>query len=151
MGEIFSELGRLFVQTVPTVIFVFLLLILLERLFFKPLVDILQKRQEATTGALERARKDAETAGGKLKEYEAAILAVRQELYKQREADRRAALAERDDTLRKAREQAEARLKEAEAAIKKDLEAAKVELAGTVQTLSAQIAEKILGEGTASR
>jgi F-type H+-transporting ATPase subunit b len=150
MGEILSELGRLFVQTVPTVIFVFVLLILLERLFFKPLVDILQKRHEATTGALERARKDSETAAAKLREYEAAILSVRQELYKQREADRRVALAERDETLKKARGQAEARLKEAEAAIKKDLEAAKVELMGTAQSLSAQIAEKIMGGETAS-
>jgi len=56
MGDILSRLGHLFVQSTPTVIFVFLLLVVLDRLFFRRLTEVLREREARTSGALERAR-----------------------------------------------------------------------------------------------
>ena len=56
MGDTFRQLGHLFLQTVPTVIFVFLLFLILDRIFFSPLTAVLKKREELTVGALARAR-----------------------------------------------------------------------------------------------
>src|ERR1700722_20033387 len=103
MSEILSQLEHLFLPSVPTVVFVFLLFVILERIFFRPLVSVLKQRAEATVGALARAREQAAAAEAKSREYEEAFQAARQEVYRQREADRRASLAERDATLQKAR------------------------------------------------
>src|SRR5207247_10774395 len=91
MGDILSQLSHLLVQSLPTVVFVFLLTVVLDWLFFKPLTGVLKQREEATVGALARAREQAAAAEAKAREYEAALQAARQEVYRLQEADRRAA------------------------------------------------------------
>lgn len=147
MGEILSRLGQLFVQSTPTVIFVFLLLIILDRLFFRRLDEVLREREEATRGALARARKETATAEAKWQEYEAAFQAGRQEVYRQREIDRREALSERENSLHKAREQTESWLKDAQAKLAAEVGAAKKELNQASQTLARAITNAILGDG----
>src|SRR6266568_1396961 len=115
MGGILSQLGHLFLQSTPTILFVFLLFLILERLFFRPLIAMLQQREDATRGALSRAREQVAAAEAKSREYEAAFQRARLEVYRQREAEGRAFLAERESTLQKKREQAEALIKLAEA------------------------------------
>jgi F-type H+-transporting ATPase subunit b len=151
MAEILRSLGQLFVQTIPTVIFVFLLLVILERWFFRPLTAVLKQRQEATVGALERARQQAAQAEAKAREYEATFQAARQELYRRREADRREALGERDSALKKAREEAEALLQRARADLASQVETAKLELRQASGSLAQGIAEAILGDGSPGR
>jgi F0F1-type ATP synthase membrane subunit b/b' len=147
MGEILSRLGQLFVQSTPTVIFVFLLLIILDRFFFRRLDEVLKEREEATRGALARARKETVTAEAKWQEYEAAFQAARQGVYRQRETDRRDALGERENSLQKAREQAESWLKDSRAKLGAQVEAAKKELNQSSQALALEITEVILGDG----
>ena len=55
MGGILSILANLFVSTVPTVLFVFLLFVIFNQFLFKPLTAVM-KKQEETTGAMGRAR-----------------------------------------------------------------------------------------------
>ena len=105
MGEILRQLAHLVVQSIPTVIFVFLLLAILERLFFKPLTRILEERDNATLGALALAREKAATAEAKARQYEASFEAARQEVYRLQEANRRTALSEREERLQKARQE----------------------------------------------
>jgi F-type H+-transporting ATPase subunit b len=147
MSEILRSLGQLFVQAIPTVIFVFLLLLILERWFFKPLTTLLKQRQEATVGALERARAQAAEAESTAREYEAALQAARQELYRQREADRREALGERERALQKARQEAEAHSKTARAELAAEVEAAKHNLEQASRSLAQSIAEAVTGNG----
>jgi F0F1-type ATP synthase membrane subunit b/b' len=149
MGDILSQLGRLFLQSVPTVIFVFLLLAILDRLFFQRLIDVLREREAKTVGALERAREQAAAAEMHSREYEAAFQAVRQELYRQREAERREALKEREEALRKARQQAEASAAEARARLLGEVEAVKQELGIACQSLAREITEILLANGSA--
>lgn len=145
MGETLNQLGRLFVQSIPTVIFVFVLLLILERLFFRPLTAILRQREEATTGALARAREQAAAAEAKAREYEAAFQAARQEVYRLREMERKAALGERENALKNTRAQSEMWLKQAKDGLAKQVEATKLELETSCRSLAHDIAEAVLG------
>lgn len=148
MGNILSQLEQLLVQSLPTVVLVFILLVMLSRLFFKPLTEVLKDRQEATTGALERARLETATGEAKSRQYEEAFQAARQDVYRLREAERQQALLEREQALQKAREQSEAWLKEALAGISAEVEGAQRELAAVFQPLAAEIKEAVLGDGS---
>ena len=64
-------------------------MLILDRFFFRPLTAVLKKREEETTGAMARAREQTAAAEEKARQYEAAFQAARQEVYRQREADRR--------------------------------------------------------------
>lgn len=147
MGETLSRLGQLFVQSTPTVIFVFLLLLILDRLFFRRLDEVLKQREEATRGALARARKETAAAEAKWQEYEAAFQAARQEVYRQREIDRREGLTERENSLQKAWEQTESWLKDAQAKLSAQVDSAKKDLNQSSRTLALEITETILGDG----
>jgi len=147
MGDILNQLGQLFVQTIPTVVFVGVLLFALDRLLFRPMTRVLKQRQEETVGALARAREQAAETETKAREYEAAFQAARQEVYRQREADRHAVLAEREAALKRARAESESLLTQAQAELAAQVEAARKELQASGQALASQIAESILGNG----
>jgi len=144
MGDILNQLGRLFLQSIPTVVLVFFLLVILDWLFFRPLTQILRKREDATVGALARAREQSAAAADKAREYEAAFQAARQEVYRQREAERKAALRERETTLQKAREQSEVWRQGAQATLRKDVEAVKQDLQTACRSLGQEITEVVL-------
>ena len=145
MGDVLSQLAQLFIQTIPTVIFVFVLYVILSRFFFGPLTAVLKKREEETQGAMARAHKQAAAAEEKARQYEAAFQAARQETYRQREADRRVILADREATLTRARQQSEALLSEAQSSLATEVVQRKKELESASQSLGQDIAETILG------
>jgi F0F1-type ATP synthase membrane subunit b/b' len=146
MDETFRQLGHLFIQTIPTVIFVFLLAVILHRLFFQPLTAVLKEREEETLGALERARELSATAEAKAKEYEAAFQAARQEVYRLRESDRRTALQQREEMLKAERARSESALKDAQAALQAEVESMKQQLATTTHVLALAVTRAVLGE-----
>jgi len=148
MGEILRQLAHLVVQSIPTVIFVFLLLAILERLFFKPLTRILEERDNATLGALALAREKAATAEAKARQYEASFEAARQEVYRLQEANRRTALSEREERLQKARQESAALVQAALADLRAQALAAQEELTRASQLLAYDITESVLGNGT---
>lgn len=147
MGAILSQLGHLFVQSIPTVVFVFLLLVILGRIFFPPLIAVLKQREAMTTGALARAREQTAEAEAKTREYELAFQTARQEVYRQREADRQAGLKEREITLQKTREQADVLVRDAQLDLAAQVEAAKRELAPSSKSMASEIMEAVLGNG----
>jgi len=144
MEQIFEQVGQAFVQAVPTIIFVTILLFVLKRLIFQPVGDVLKNRDEQTKGALVRARERAALAGTKAEQYEAAWQKARQEIYGVREADRRAALAARDEVIRQARERAEDLVNDARTSLAAQGEAARRELVPAGQSLAEEIASAIL-------
>jgi F0F1-type ATP synthase membrane subunit b/b' len=151
MGDILSQLGHLLLQSTPTVILVFLLLVILDRLLFRRLTEVLEEREAKTLGALARAREQAAAAETRSREYEAAFQTVRQEVYRQREAERRDALREREQMLKEARRRAESRLVEAQARLSAEVEAVKADLQGACQSLAMEITEILLGNGSPGR
>jgi F-type H+-transporting ATPase subunit b len=151
MGVIFDQLGHLFLQAIPTVIIVFLLFIILDRIFFRPLTAVMKQREDSTVGALARAREQGATAGAKAREYEEAFQAARQEVYRQREVHRRASLDQRDSALGKAREQAEALIRDAQAALAGEVARTKAQLDAACQPLAEEITESLVGPDTTPR
>ena len=156
MNDIFRQLGNLFAQSVPTALLILLLLVILDRIFFRPLAKVLRDREAASSGALERAKEHRKSVAAKAAEYEARFQAARQEVYRRRESERQKALAIREQALRAAREQAENWLKDALAGIAKGAESARASLGESCRTLASEIADTILGEsrtgpGTRSR
>jgi F-type H+-transporting ATPase subunit b len=145
MSDIFRQLGYLFLQSIPTVIFVFVLFVILDRLFFRPLSAVLKKRADATLGALARAREQAAAAESKTKEYEKRFQAARQDVYRQREGERRVRLAEREAALQKARQQTEVIVQEAQGRLAKEVAGVKAELESACRPLAEMISQSLVG------
>ena len=148
MGETFRQLGHLFAQSIPTVIFVFLLGVILDRLFFRPLDAVLKQREEETLGAFDRARELSAAADAKAKDYEAEFQAARQEVYRLRESDRRTGLQEGEEMLSGARARAESALKDAQAALHAEAESVKQQLTGITRSLALEVTRTVVGEAT---
>jgi F-type H+-transporting ATPase subunit b len=146
MGGILSQLGQLFIQTIPTVVFVFILYLILSRFLLTPLIAVLKKREEETTGALARARERAVAGEEKARQYEAAFQAARQETYRQREAARLAIVESREEILKRAQQQSEALLSEAQASLAVEVAQSKKELQSLCESLGQEVAETILGD-----
>jgi len=147
MGQITSQLGQLFAQTIPTVVFIFCLVLVLDRLFFRPLSQTLEARAKATSGALAEAREQAAAVGEKSRQYEQALQKARQEIYRLREAARRDALSERENTIQKFRSEAESTLKDAQRALDEEVAKSKTDLRAAVESLAAEVTEALLAPG----
>jgi F-type H+-transporting ATPase subunit b len=145
MGGILSTLADLFISTIPTVIFVFVLFIIFTRFLFRPLTAVMKKREEETTGAMARARDQAAGAEEKTRQYEAAFQAARQEVYRQREAARRAMLEDRQAAIDRARQQSETLIKETQAGLAVEVAKSQKELLANCQSLGQEIASTVLG------
>lgn len=143
-------LGLLFVRSIPTVVFVIILLAILDRLFFRPIAEVMKERTEATVGAMARAREQMSQAQTKSQQYESALRAAKMELYRQRQADHAKVLQEQDAALREARAHSEQLVKDAQAAIAAEAAAAREQLRAGGQTLANEIADKILRGGAAA-
>jgi F-type H+-transporting ATPase subunit b len=143
MGQMFSQLGQLLVQSIPTIVFVRFLVAFLNRLFFRPLSETLDARTKATTGAIAEAREQAERAEAKLRVYEKAIQSARQEIYQRREDARRKGLQERDSRIQEARDRAEAMVNEAQASLEKETTMAKAQLRAAAEALAVEVAESL--------
>jgi len=147
MSEIIQQLQTLFLQTIPTVAFVFLLYVTLDRLLFRPLTKVLKEREDVTIGAMVRAREQIAAAEAKSQQYEAALQGARQEIFRLREAARGEANAERERMLKEARAESESRLRKALATLAAEVETAKHELRKSTEALALEIAETVLGGG----
>jgi F0F1-type ATP synthase membrane subunit b/b' len=148
MGAIFSQLGHLFLQAIPTVILVFFLFVVLDRIFFRPMTAVLKQREDLTVGALARAREQAAAAETKTRQYEEAFQVGRQEVYRQREVDRRLNLEQRDAALRIAREQAEVLIREARTALAVEVARTQAELDAACRPLAEEISQSLVGPGS---
>ncbi len=146
MGDTLRLLQHDFLSSIPTIVFVILLLIILERLFFRPIAKTMEKRAERTVGALERAKEWVGAAEAKSRQYESALLAARQELYHRSQEERQKALAEREKALKAARERSEELVKNAQQALATEVSVAKQQLSSSCQTLAEEIAEILLAE-----
>src|SRR5208337_1764745 len=135
MGDVLSQLAQLFIQTIPTVIFVFVLYVILSRFFFGPLTAVLKKREEETQGAMSRAHEQAAAAEEKARQYEAAFQAARQETYRHREAVGRSILEDREATLKRVHQQSQTLVSQAQASLAAEVAQGKKELESTCQSL----------------
>jgi F-type H+-transporting ATPase subunit b len=125
--------------------FVLLLTITLDRLLFRPILRTIAQREAAIRSARELAERTAGEAKTATAVLEQQTAAARAEIYKQMDDMRRAALAERAETLAQTRAEAEAGIAEAARTIQAEAENARKRLVAEAESLGQAAAERILG------
>jgi F-type H+-transporting ATPase subunit b len=144
MQDIFSQLGGLFLQAVPTVLIILLLYFILRGVFFQPLLKVMAERDARTKGAEKAAEAAQAAANEKVAQYQAALKRARGLVYSEQEAARKKLLDERAEQLKEERAKAAAEVTAAKNRVAGELDAARRDVEATVSQLSAEIARRIL-------
>ena len=140
-GSIVDVDATLFIQ-----LGVFLVMIvLLRKLLFGPVIRLVEARFEATDGALSAAKALEEEAGRLRAEFDESLREVRTRALAEREAMVDAARVKEREIIRKARDDAHAMLVEMREKAEKEAKSARAELAGQVDALAAAVGRKVLG------
>jgi len=147
MQEIGQQLSGLVLGSVPTMIFFILLVILYSVLVRRPLEKVLAQRRALTTGAVEQARgaisaAEAETVvyENKLRSARADVVAAREHLLQQWQAEREVAIGE-------VREMAQDRVLTARKQIEAATVVARKQIETSTEMLSDQILKAVLPKG----
>ena len=124
----------------------FALFFALDRLLFKPYLEILSRRDARTTGASRSADEDQHAARELRSRIDEAMAAARVEAQVEAEAVRRQARVEEASLYERAKVNAAARLAELSAALDKERETARASLRSEAKALADQMTRAVLGE-----
>jgi F0F1-type ATP synthase membrane subunit b/b' len=149
MDTIFTQLGSLLLQAIPTALILIFLHFFLSNIFFKPLKKVMDERYDRTEGASKRAQEVLVEVKKKTAEYEGAIHAARTEIYKQQESFHARLQADFDEAINSAREDAKAQVREAQSGIENERKQAREVFDRQAPQLAETIAQAIL-KGRAS-
>jgi F-type H+-transporting ATPase subunit b len=129
-----------------TIVSFLILLIVLAKYAWKPILQMLGDREHQIRSALEQADRARAEAADMMKQNEKNLARAEEEYQKMIREGKAIAEKLKDDIVVKARQQAEQELKKAAEEIQRNLEAAKLQLRSEVADLAIQAAEKILEE-----
>jgi F-type H+-transporting ATPase subunit b len=149
MDSTAQQLTELLLKAIPTLLFFIALMIYLRIVFFKPLQAIMRERHRQTEGARKLAEDAFAAADQKTAEFERALQAAREEIYKEQEALRQQWLAEQAEALAKSRAEVDGKIRQARTEISLDIERAKEDLAASAASLSEEIVERLVGRRAA--
>lgn len=138
---IFPDAALTLLQLVPFLV----VMAILTKVIFQPMVQYLDDRQKATTGAHEQAALLGQQADEKQSDYDQKLAAAKAELSELRAQKRAEAHAQRDAAIADARAKGDARFAEALTAIKAESDVAAQELGRLTDALSADITTAVLG------
>lgn len=127
------------------VFFVLLLTLVLDRLFFRPLLAIIKQREDAVGSAKSLADQAAAEARRAAEEFDRQTTAARADLYRQMDEVRRAAQDDRAALVDATRKEVEASLAKAKAELAADVADARARLDKDADALAADAASQILG------
>ena len=127
------------------VFFVLLLALILDRLFFRPLLGVIKQRESAAASAKSLADQAAAEARRATEEFDRQTTAARAEVYKQMDDMRRAAMEDRAALVDATRKEADSALAQARADLKRDVDDARARLDNDAEALAAEAASRILG------
>ena len=150
MDKTLSALGDILLKALPTFFLVIVLYFYLRKIFFQPLGAVLEARRQATQGARERAEETFRKAEQKAAKYEAALHAVRTEIYRENEAERKKAAEAAATRVKQARAQADRQFREAKQRLAEEVTTAKTSLAAQSDALAEQIIHIVLGKGVSA-
>jgi len=128
-----------------TVVFVLLVLVL-GKFAWKPLLKTLQDRENSIRDSLDQAERARAEAAELLKQNERNMARAEEEYQKLVREAKDLGEKMKDDIVAKARQQAQHELQNAKEEIKRDIDAAKQQLRSEVADLAIKAAEKILDE-----
>lgn len=130
------------------IFFVLLLTVIMQQLFFKPVLRVMQAREEASGSARALAERSAAEAHRASEEFEAKTSAARAVIYRDLEEMRRRATEQRASLLSSTRADAEAHLAEARTQLAADTAAARAALEQDAQAIGTTIADRLAGRTT---
>ena len=116
----------------------------LDRTLIKPLTRVMQEREQAIASARELAESATQRAAAAAREFEEKRAEARADIFKQMDKMRQDLLVHREDTLQKARMEADAAFKEASTRLSAQPEDARAQLEHDAQALGIAVAEQML-------
>ena len=116
----------------------------LDRTLIKPLTRVMQEREQAIASARELAESATQRAAAAAREFEEKRAEARADIFKQMDKMRQDLLVHREDTLQKARIEADAAFKEASTRLSAQTEDARAQLEHDAQALGIAVAEQML-------
>lgn len=125
--------------------FVLLLTVILQQLFFKPLLRVIHARDEAVQSARALAERSAAEAHRAGEEFDARTGAARAIFYRELDDMRKQGQDERAAMLAAAREQADQELEQARLTLAADAEQAREQLERDARQLGQQLADRLAG------
>ena len=124
--------------------FVLVLAWTLERTLIKPLMRVMQEREQAIASARALAESATQRAAAATREFEEKRAEARADIFKQMDKMRQDLLVHREDILQKARIEADAAFKEASTRLSAQTEDARAQLEHDAQALGIAVAEQML-------
>lgn len=125
--------------------FVLLLTVILQQLFFKPLLRVIHARQDAVGSARALAERSAAEARRASEEFDAKTTAARATFYRELDDMRKRGQDERSAMLAEARAKADQDLQTARVTLAGDAAQARTQLEHEAQQLGAQLADRLAG------
>jgi len=132
-------------STFWVIAFVLILTVALDRLLLKPLTRVMQARAGAIASARDLAEASRAKALAATEEFESKTREARNDLYKQMDEKKRAALAARTEILAATRREVEQTASAASARLDEQVAKAKADLDREAGTLADTIVERVLG------
>jgi F-type H+-transporting ATPase subunit b len=129
-----------------TIVTFVLLVAVLSKCAWKPLLQALQEREEKIRSAMEQADKARTEAAELLKQNERMMARAEEEYQKVIREGKVFAEKLKEEIITKAKQQAQRELQLAKEEIQRDIDAAKLQLRSEVADLAIKAAEKILDE-----
>lgn len=122
-----------------------ILLAVLKKLLFKPLMEQIEKRESLTSGYLKKAEELGEITENKIEEYKRTMHLTRKEIAEDLAGVQKAATERQKEIVDAAAVQSREIVEKAKAEIKEAEEEAEKELKEKTREISIETAEKILG------
>ncbi len=144
MDATLHALADLLIKAIPTALFFVVLAVYLQKVFFKPMAQILEERRKQTEGVRELAQRAMEAADKKTSEFEQALQLARAEIHQEHEKLRQQWIDEQTRRLAEARTEADGQIEEARHQIAAEVQKAEADLAATVDALSERIVNSLL-------
>jgi len=117
----------------------------LNRFLFKPVLTIFHQREERTDGFFDKAEKAKLKTRENHEQYEKNLLQAKKEVLNIRKSYFLKGKEKKEETVRKAREEANLQIEEMRKTIKKEIEAKRKLLNKQAEILGNEIAGKVLG------
>ena len=148
---IVAQIGGLLLSAVPTIVLFIILVTAYQFLIQGPLSRTLAERRARTEGALEEAQKAIARAEARAADYDAQLRQARVEMVKAREQVIKQGQAERDAALEQARTVAKTRVSEARARIEAETAHARSGIEAVASELAAQVVRAVAPAAGGSR
>ena len=136
MDSTLQDLVALLEKSIPTIVFFILLTLYLKKVFFQPMAKILEERRKQTEGVRELAQRAFEAADKKKSEFDRALDLARAEINQENEALRRKWAEEQAQIIARVRAKAGEQIEQAKREIAGEVETAKGQLDAAVERLS---------------